>query len=164
MKKGVQINQTSLREFKVYWRTYPMILHVIAADLTAAWRSQMETSCTACWFLECWYILFMFSPHISYALSKKKTETGSWNPQTTDFCSHLQYQFLASQSERKSSYMTVTLYSNNFKSSVAVWVEASDTPFWLVKRQKVFWGVLTASHVPVSPSFSSQVPLSSSFS
>jgi len=60
-----------------------MILHVIAADLTAAWRSQMETSCTACWFLECWYMLFMFSPHISYALSKKKHR--DWIMKSTDY-------------------------------------------------------------------------------
>lgn len=140
MKKGVRINQTSLREFEVYWRTYPMILHVIAAHHTSAWRSQLGPSCTACWFLECWYILFMFPLHISDASSKKNTNIGLWNPQTIDFCSHLQYQFLASQSEGKSSFMIVTLYSNNFKSSVAVWAETSDTPFWLVKRHKVLWG------------------------
>jgi len=140
MKKGVRINKTSLREFEVYWRTYPMILHVIAAYLTSAWRSQMGPSCTAYWFLERWYALFMFPLHISDALSKKNINIGLWNPQTTDFCSCLHYQFLASRCEGKSSFMTVTLYSNNFKSSVAMWAEASDTSFWLVKRYKVFLG------------------------
>lgn len=64
---------------------------------------------------------------------------------------------------RKEIFYDCTLYSYNFKSSVTVWAEASDTPFWLVKRHKVFWG-LTASQVPVSPSFSYQMPVSSSFS
>lgn len=152
MKKGVRINQTSLLEFVVYWRTRLMILLLISAHITSAWRSQIGLSCTACWFLEYWYI-FMFPLHVSDAASKKNTNIRSRNPQTTDFCSHLQYQCLASQSEEKCSFMTVTLYSNNFKSSVAVWAEASDTPFWLVKRHKIFWG-LTARPVPFSPSFS----------
>ena len=105
--KVVWINQTSLREFVVYWRTHPMILHVISAHLTSAWRSQMLPSCTVFWFLEHWYILFMFLLHISDATSKKNMNIWSLNPQTTDFCGHLQYQFLASQSEGKRSFMTV---------------------------------------------------------
>lgn len=76
MKKGFWINQTSLWEFEVYWRTYPMILHVITSRLTSAWRSQMGPSCTVCWFLEHWYILFVFPLHISDALSKKNTNIG----------------------------------------------------------------------------------------